>query len=169
MTEQSTVDPPAHLCNEAAVREVVRHIEIMPSRWDQANWANPDNECGTTFCVAGWAARIFGYVDGDGQATKKGVDFFLNSFEPPCGCGEDDCDASSLRRQERVRSDLESPGVVSYPSFWTKVGKHELGLSSHEARYVFGGCFASTVPELKRNLTICLGITFDEGADPHVP
>jgi hypothetical protein len=148
-------------CNETAVREVVRHIEMMPKRWYQGSWCLP-TDCGTKFCVAGWAARLGGHVDDQGKPTAKGVDLYLQLHDDEqCRC---------------VTCSVISPGglpVMSdgapYSSFWVTIGQEVLGLDEEVADRVFNGDYATTVTELKRNLTRDLGITFEEGADPHVP
>ncbi|MFF9310126.1 hypothetical protein ACF1BS_04360 [Streptomyces sp. NPDC014748] len=62
-------------------------IERHPDALDMGNWAHipagdlkPDDEiqCGTTMCIAGWAAHLTGYTlhcygDNDVEAVKDGV------------------------------------------------------------------------------------------------
>jgi hypothetical protein len=159
--------------NVDMVREVVRHIEIMPERWYQNAWyTSPEQRerwvsliphtpqargvaeqhlCGTTFCIAGWAARLGGYVDENAKPTDKGR-------------------AWMQRHHDTTPMDdewwLTNNGQVNNADFWDEVGQEVLGLSDYETR-IFGGGYATTVEQLKRNLTEDLGIVFEEGADPH--
>lgn len=48
--------------NNALLRKVGDVIAAEPHRYDQAEWFNDENECGTTACVAGWAVLLH---DGD--------------------------------------------------------------------------------------------------------
>lgn len=46
--------------NVALLRQMLAHIEAHPETWDQATWRNPDAECGTACCFAGWAVTLAG-------------------------------------------------------------------------------------------------------------
>jgi hypothetical protein len=43
--------------NEQLFRDVADAIEAEPERYDQAEWER-ETECGTTRCIAGWAAWL---------------------------------------------------------------------------------------------------------------
>jgi hypothetical protein len=43
--------------NLPLLRAVLAQIDATPERWDQSMWALR-TECGTAFCVAGWAVHI---------------------------------------------------------------------------------------------------------------
>jgi hypothetical protein len=43
--------------NLPLLRAVLAQIDATPERWDQSMWASR-TECGTAFCVAGWAVHI---------------------------------------------------------------------------------------------------------------
>lgn len=46
--------------NVALLRQTLAHIEAHPETWYQATWRNPNAECGTSYCFAGWAATLSG-------------------------------------------------------------------------------------------------------------
>lgn len=48
------------MVNVDLLRKVVLHITENPEQWSQEHWAVV-NECGTTCCVAGWAAVFSGH------------------------------------------------------------------------------------------------------------
>lgn len=52
------VTEPVPGINEAFLREVMAHIELNQELWDQSTWANVNNECGTSYCLAGWAYTL---------------------------------------------------------------------------------------------------------------
>lgn len=46
--------------NTELLKRTLQHIEDHPETWDQATWRNPDAECGTACCFAGWAVTLAG-------------------------------------------------------------------------------------------------------------
>lgn len=95
--------------NIALLREVIEQIEKTPNLWDQSSWYNLDNECGTSYCVAGWVA------------VKRG-------HEPPqINLYEDDDDIWEIEK---------SPGEYVHVSEWSE---YELGLSEDQADWLFSG------------------------------
>jgi hypothetical protein len=46
--------------NKELLKRTLQHIEDNPETWDQATWRNPDAECGTACCFAGWAVTLAG-------------------------------------------------------------------------------------------------------------
>ena len=57
---------------------VLDQITTFPETWNQAHW-EWENACGTTYCVAGWAATVHGQE-------------FLDRFNG--GCGNENCNCS---------------------------------------------------------------------------
>jgi hypothetical protein len=168
--------------NDAMIREVVRHIRIMPHRWYQRAWALTADEraneriwlseafvqmveefeanggtCGTTFCVAGWAARLGGYVDDKGKPTPKGHNWVLQADLWGYESGEEKPASYWIN---------EDTGQVGCDEFWTMIGAELLGISRTQATRIFGADFAVTVAELIEKLSTELNMTFDD-PDPH--
>lgn len=46
--------------NKELLRKILVQIENTPDQWEQITWGNR-SECGTTYCVAGWACALSGY------------------------------------------------------------------------------------------------------------
>jgi hypothetical protein len=176
---QSEAETP-RVRNDAMIREVVRHIQIMPHRWYQRAWAmlpgDPGERympesfrqlldefeakggtCGTTFCVAGWAARLAGYVDERGRPTPKAREWVTASYLAGYMPGEEKDDELWIN---------EENGQVNDDDVWQKWGAEVLGLPDWKASRIFDGDFAQTVPELIEKLSAELDMTFDD-PDPH--
>lgn len=126
--------------NEALLRDVVAHIEADPASWDQEAYvSSPAPECGTTYCVAGWALKLSGRLreplfDPDGALNYDGI------IDP----ADDDGQEYGLG-----------------PFFHT--AKEVLGLTSRQADLIFHWSPISDDPVdlLKRHLTRVTGVTFD--------
>lgn len=69
------------MANEARVAEVMATIEANPQHWHQRFYIKTD-DCGTTYCMAGWAGKLAGHTDAQlnnlvdgGGIDKVAMDF----------------------------------------------------------------------------------------------
>jgi hypothetical protein len=46
--------------NKELMREVLAQVTSHPEEWSQSTWGKK-TECGTTFCIAGWACILSGW------------------------------------------------------------------------------------------------------------
>jgi hypothetical protein len=57
------------MANLDLLKKIHERIITVPEEWDQDTWA-AHRECGTSYCIAGWACVLSGYkVDFDTRAT----------------------------------------------------------------------------------------------------
>lgn len=69
-------------------RRILDAIETYPDSFDMDNWyfniggnpLRPDQapSCGTTLCVAGWAAHLSGWTLSNGEAIKNGEKRYIS-------------------------------------------------------------------------------------------
>ena len=89
--------------NAELLEKVAARIEESPQFWNQDLFVDRHNECGTTYCIGGWAIKLH---DGD-EGLKAGVDYparaaellglteneadvlFFGGFESPVGQAAD--------------------------------------------------------------------------------
>ena len=89
-------------------RKVLDHVTVHRDQFDMGIWGEPDTECGTVACLAGWAMLLSGYRLGygrkgsyfarpDGTPIPDGTDgdeaarLLDLSCEERYGSGEDEC------------------------------------------------------------------------------
>ena len=56
--------------NVALLKKTLAHIENHTTAWNQLDWTG-HNECGTTYCFAGWAAVLSGTRPDDDDEVRR--------------------------------------------------------------------------------------------------
>lgn len=99
--------------NVPLLTKVLDHITAHPKEWNQGLWAVQGETCGTTCCVAGWAAVMSGHT--------------LDFEERSCPC---------------TQCEVEGAKAASYTTegeFICNVAQRELGLTVSQAGFLFSG------------------------------
>lgn len=131
------------MVNAEKLWEVYEVIKANPHRWNQERWAVADNanpnatsykDCGTSFCVAGWGARINGwrpmlYRELDGKLRPL-EHIFVPESSP----------ANSVFYTGQLDGECRSPREIAQELF---------ELNDHEASVLFAASAASNLEELK--------------------
>lgn len=99
--------------NLPLLRAVLAQIDAHPERWNQKDYATR-GECGTAFCVAGWAVHL----------THPTAEFLWH--EMTCDC--EDCSAGRFTEAASRLSDSRSIDQLA---------TEELGLTRYEAGRLF--------------------------------
>lgn len=60
------------MTNVALLQRTLEMIELNPERWDQDHWVST-TECGTTYCLAGWAYVLATGVEFDELHEPEGI------------------------------------------------------------------------------------------------
>lgn len=142
--------------NEPLIRQIVAEIERDEARWDQKNWAL-QSSCGTTYCFAGWAALLSGYiVERPGHEpilTKAGV----------CAAGGESVIGPLIAWYGNAAINRWYP--------FGEVSRSLLGLTLEQADCLFhygvSFPFSVSIQEYKALITEVTGITF--GNNPKKP
>lgn len=58
--------------NKELMRRILNQIKETPELWRQGHWAQK-TDCGTTFCVAGWACVLSGWTPDFNGSDVTGV------------------------------------------------------------------------------------------------
>lgn len=99
-------------------QKILKQITEHPETHDQGSWVNAFNECGTTYCIAGWAvafnSRQGGAEPGDLSDTRRALARELNTISAWSILGQelldlDDDDAELLF----YSTDEEAPRMLA--------------------------------------------------------
>lgn len=111
--------------NRELFEKIAAQIEETPDRYNQNEWRDTNNTCGTAYCVAGWAV-----------ALAKGEDWFEENESSTTVVETFRMDGSSMLTTE--------PYVPSALIMDTAV--EELGIDDEEADVLFAGTWMHEQP-----------------------
>lgn len=83
--------------NLPLLRRVLKQIDAEPKRWNQLYWATETPNCGTAFCIGGWACEL------DGQNILFGYNESSEAKASFVSSDDEDTDGSELIKEAAER------------------------------------------------------------------